>query len=93
MNIIVLGAGAFGTAIGNELSVNTNNKVSLFSNNQSKVNEINIQHTNKMCFPNKHLTKHLKATSDKENISDADIIFIALPSNVILEMAFTLGVE
>ena len=63
MNIIVLGAGAFGTAIGNELSVNTNNKVSLFSNNQLKVNEINIQHTNKMCFPNKHLTKHV------ENIS------------------------
>jgi len=85
MNIIVLGAGAFGTAIGNELSVNTNNKVSLFSNNQSKVNEINTQHTNKMCFPNKHLTKHLKATSDKENISDADIIFIALPSNVIMQ--------
>ena len=40
MNIIVLGAGTFGTAIGNELSVNTENKVVLFSRNQSKVDEI-----------------------------------------------------
>ena len=85
MNIIVLGAGAFGTAIGNELSVNTNNNVFLFSNNQSKVNEINTQNTNKACFPNKHLTQYLKATSEKEQIFDADIIFIALPSNVILQ--------
>ena len=34
MNILVLGAGTFGTAIANELSVNTENKVVLFSRNQ-----------------------------------------------------------
>ena len=37
MNIIVLGAGAFGTAIANELSVNRANKVLLYSRNQKKV--------------------------------------------------------
>ena len=57
MNIIVLGAGTFGTAIANELSVNTENNVVLFSRNQQKVDEINTYHTNKSCFPNKHLTK------------------------------------
>ena len=85
MNILVLGAGAFGTAIANELSVNTENKVTLFSRNQEKVEEINQFQTNKSCFPNKHLTKHLKAGSDKEFIRDADIVFIALPSSVIIE--------
>ena len=85
MNIIVLGAGAFGTAIANELSVNTENNVVLFSRNKEKVDEINSYNTNKSCFPNKHLTKHLKAGSDKEFIRDADIVFIALPSSVIIE--------
>ena len=85
MNILVLGAGTFGTAIANELSVNTENKVTLFSRNHEKVKEINQFHTNKSCFPNKHLTKHLKASSDKEFIRDADVVFIALPSSVILE--------
>ena len=85
MNIIALGAGTFGTAIANELSVNTENKVTLFSRNQEKVKEINEFQTNKSCFPNKHLTKHLKASSDKECIKDADVVFIALPSSVIIE--------
>ena len=85
MNILVLGAGTFGTAIANELSVNTENKVTLFSRNQEKVNEINEFQTNKSCFPNKHLTKHLKASSDKEFIREADVVFIALPSSVIIE--------
>ena len=47
MNIIVLGAGVFGTAIANELSVNTKNNVMLFSRKQSKVDEINTDNTNK----------------------------------------------
>jgi len=33
MNILVLGAGTFGTAIANELSVNKDNNVILFSRN------------------------------------------------------------
>jgi glycerol-3-phosphate dehydrogenase (NAD(P)+) len=85
MNILVLGGGTFGTAIANELSVNTENNVVLFSRNQKKVDEINTYHTNKHYFPNKHLTKFLSATSDKNEIRKADIVFIALPSNVIIE--------
>ena len=85
MNILVLGGGAFGTAIANELSVNIENNVVLFSRSQQKVGEINTFHTNKSCFPNKHLTKYLSATSDKNEIKQADVIFIALPSLVIIE--------
>ena len=85
MNILVLGGGTFGTAIANELSVNTENNVVLFSRNLQKVDEINTYHTNKSCFPNKHLTKFLSASSDKNDIKKADVIFIALPSSVIIE--------
>lgn len=85
MNIIVLGAGSFGTAIANELSIKSSNNVLLYSRNQKKVDEINSQNTNRFCFPNKRLTKSLQATSDKNVIIKASIIFIALPSNVILE--------
>ena len=85
MNILVLGGGTFGTAIANELSVNTENNVVLFSRSQQKVDEINTYHTNKSCFPNKHLTKFLSATSNKNEIKKADVVFIALPSNVIIE--------
>ena len=85
MNILVLGGGTFGTAIANELSVNTENNVVLFSRSQQKVDEINFCHTNKSCFPNKHLTKFLSATSDNNEIKKADVIFIALPSTVIIE--------
>jgi glycerol-3-phosphate dehydrogenase (NAD(P)+) len=85
MNILVLGGGTFGTAIANELSVNTENNVVLYSRNEGKVEEINNCNTNKSCFPNKHLTKFLSATSDKNEIKQADVIFIALPSNAIIE--------
>ena len=85
MNILVLGAGTFGTAIANEMSVNTTNNVVLFSRNHLKVDEINSCNTNKSCFPNKHLTKFLSATSDKDEIKKADVVFIALPSAVIIE--------
>lgn len=84
MNIIVLGAGTFGTSIANELAVNTANKVLIYSSNQQKVDEINREHTNKSCFPNKSLIKNLKATSERDHILLADVIFIALPSKVIL---------
>ena len=85
MNILVLGGGTFGTAIANELSVNTENNVVLFSRSQKKVDEINTYHSNKSCFPNKRLTKSLSATSDKNEIKKSDVVFIALPSNVIIE--------
>jgi glycerol-3-phosphate dehydrogenase (NAD(P)+) len=85
MNILVLGGGTFGTAIANELSVNTESNVVLFSRNKDKVEEINNYNTNKSCFPNKHLTKFLSATSEKNEIKKADVVFIALPSNAIIE--------
>ena len=86
MNIIVLGAGSFGTAVGNELSVNKLNQVCLFSRNDSKVKEINKDHTNVACFPNKQLNDNLKATSDPKDLINANVIFIAIPSKEVINV-------
>ena len=86
MNIIVLGAGSFGTAVGNELSFNKLNQVCLFSRNNSKVNEINKYHTNVACFPNKQLNDNLKATSDPKDLINANVIFIAIPSKEVINV-------
>jgi glycerol-3-phosphate dehydrogenase (NAD(P)+) len=91
MNILVLGAGTFGTAIANELSVNNDNNVVLFSRDKDKVFEINTNHSNKSYFPNKHLTKFLRASSSKEDIKDAEVIFVALPSSAITEVLVELN--
>tara|TARA_Y100000589_G_scaffold330705_1_gene381195 strand:+ start:442 stop:1407 length:966 start_codon:yes stop_codon:yes gene_type:complete len=85
MNILVLGAGTFGTAIAHQLARNNNNNVYLFSRNKSKVDEINTSHTNISCFPNKKIGLKLKATNNKKDIEKSDIVFIALPSSVIIE--------
>lgn len=92
MNILVLGAGTFGTAIANELSCNSENNVILFSRNQTKVDEINLLHTNKSCFPNKKLTENLLASSNENEIRDAQIILIALPSSVIIDTLLKLKI-
>tara|TARA_B000000565_G_C23776685_1_gene374274 strand:+ start:1282 stop:2253 length:972 start_codon:yes stop_codon:yes gene_type:complete len=90
MNILVLGAGTFGTAIANELAINKNNNVILFSRSKDKVREINQNSTNQNFFPNKRLTKELTATSDINDIKYIDIIFIALPSSKIIDTLFSI---
>ena len=90
MNILVLGAGTFGTAIASELAVNKNNNVILFSRSQDKVREINQNNTNQNFFPNKKLIKELTATSDINDIKYIDIIFIALPSSKIIDTLFSI---
>ena len=83
MKIFIIGSGTFGTAISNILSFNINNKVVLYCRNIDKVNEINLTHTNKKYFPNKKLNSNLKASNEFSCISEADVVFIALPSSSI----------
>ncbi|MEE2954307.1 MAG: NAD(P)H-dependent glycerol-3-phosphate dehydrogenase [Bacteroidota bacterium] len=83
MNIIIIGAGTFGTAIANELLFNERNKVVLYSDNIKKVDEINSLNTNKSYFPNKVLHHKIRASTDISVFDSANIIFIALPSSLI----------
>lgn len=90
MKILIFGGGAMGTAIGNQLAYNQNNHVTLLLRDIVKVNEINNYHTNSTYFPNKTLNPLLKATDNVALAESCNIIFIALPSSVILEESLRL---
>jgi glycerol-3-phosphate dehydrogenase (NAD(P)+) len=83
MNVFIIGAGVFGTAISNELSLNIDNKVLLYARSKKKVHEINSTRKNTKYLPEKKLSKYLTATNNPFDINKADVIFIALPSYAI----------
>lgn len=83
MNIVIIGGGEYGTAIGNQLSSNKKLSVTLFVRDEDQMIEINHNHTNTKYFPNKKLEIKLKASISPTILKDAQIVFIALPSKEI----------
>ncbi len=85
MNIYIIGAGVFGTALAQQLSYNSHNKVTLVCRRPEQATEINEQHTNSRYFPNKILHTAVKAISFDNGFNDADVLLLALPSGLISE--------
>jgi len=85
MNIIIVGAGSIGTALGNILARKRKDNITLLSIETDVVNSITDTRYNQKYFPNIKLSKTLKATTDKEIMKDADVIFLAIPSVVIVD--------
>lgn len=90
-NIIIIGAGSIGTALGNTLVKKGDYSVKLLSIEQDVVNSINDTRINYKYFPNFKLGKFLKATSDAAELKNANIVFLAIPSNVTVD--YTLSVR
>jgi len=63
-NIVIIGAGAIGTAVGNILARKHEYNVQLLSIEEDVVESINNTRYNKKYFPNIKLSKFLKATAD-----------------------------
>jgi len=82
--ICFIGSGAISTALGNVLCKKEKYDVHLLSIEENVVKSINDEHLNKVYFPNIKLHSDLKATSDKAILGKADIIFIGIPSNVVV---------
>lgn len=77
--IIIIGAGAWGTALANLLA-QKNSEVCLVANKQEIVDEINQKHSNLNFLPN-ILSFNLKSSQNlKEEALTADFIFIVTPS-------------
>ncbi len=83
-NIVFVGSGAISTAMANVLCINKNYNVSLLSIEKDVVNSINDKQVNIKYFPNITLHPKLKATMDKAILKDAGIIFLGIPSNVVV---------
>lgn len=84
-NIVFLGAGSIGTALGNSLAVRSDLNVSLLSIEHDVVETITTSHINQKYFPNIRLTPALNATTDQSILKDAGVVFIAIPSVAVVE--------
>jgi glycerol-3-phosphate dehydrogenase (NAD(P)+) len=82
--IIIAGSGVFGTALAERLAWNITNKVLIYARKEDVVNDINIHHQNKKCYPTRFLKSSIVAFSDLERFKEADYIFLAIPSNSII---------
>lgn len=79
--IIVIGAGAWGTAIADLLARNSN-EVFLSANRADIVDEVNNKNTNNRFLPNIKLSSKIRAIDDfKDEIKSADLVFIVTPSS------------
>ena len=86
MKIVICGGtGSFGTALGNVLSLNEENDVILLGRNKMIVDGINKLKINPKHFPSIKLNDKLRATTDVKVLSDADMVFLSLPSSVVVD--------
>jgi glycerol-3-phosphate dehydrogenase (NAD(P)+) len=82
--ICFIGSGAISTALGYVLCKKEKYDIQLLSIEEEVVKSINETHLNKVYFPNIKLHSQMKATSDKAILGEADILFIGIPSNVVV---------
>ena len=84
MNISIIGAGSWASAIADSLS--KENKVLMYARNIEDVNNINNFHINKKYFDKVKLSENIKATNNLEKLLDNDIIINAIPTQSIREV-------
>ena len=84
--LLVIGSGAWGSAIANLLAQN-NEEVYISSIEPEVIKEINTKHSNKKYLPKITLNKNLKAIDEYiDDISTFDFVFIVVPSSVCIEI-------
>ncbi len=84
LKICFIGSGTISTAMANVLAMKDKYEVFLLSVEQDVVDSISNDHINRKYFPNIELEQSLKATFDKNILHDSDIIFLGIPSSVIV---------
>ena len=89
MNVLVIGGGAWGTAIANVVAHNQHD-VLLWSRNHGVVESINNQYSNHIYCPNITLSHNIKATNNLKTLENIDSIFIVIPSNIMRETVIKL---
>jgi glycerol-3-phosphate dehydrogenase (NAD(P)+) len=85
MNIVIVGAGSFGTALGNILAKRGEFDLSILARDKNIASSINTLHVNEKYYPNFHLISGLSATTDKSVLKKAEITFLAIPSTQIID--------
>jgi glycerol-3-phosphate dehydrogenase (NAD(P)+) len=78
--VVIAGAGAFGTALGNALCTNKTISVRMLTIEKEVEEGINNTRINPVYFPNSILRKRLKATADPTILRKAQFFILAIPS-------------
>lgn len=82
--IVFIGSGAIATAIGDVLAQKNKDEIFLLSIEDEVIEMINTMHVNTSYFPKCKLNENLKATSDKNVLKEANVIFLAIPSTAVV---------
>ncbi|MCR5732051.1 MAG: glycerol-3-phosphate dehydrogenase [Sphaerochaetaceae bacterium] len=85
--VVVAGGGTFGTSIAERLAWNPANRVIIHSIEEDVVETINKYHKNNKYFPTRYLNRSIKATGDFNIFSEADVIFLVIPSKFIISFS------
>lgn len=85
--IVVAGGGVFGTAMAERLTWNSENRVIIHSVEDEVVDSINKEHRNTKYFPTRFLSREITATKDMGIFSEADEIFLVIPSKAIVSFS------
>ncbi|MEI7664036.1 MAG: NAD(P)H-dependent glycerol-3-phosphate dehydrogenase [Bacteroidota bacterium] len=88
--IALIGAGTIGTALGNVLAGTGRESILLHSIETRVVESINQTHINTKYFPNMVLHPNLRATVDGALLEQCGIIFLAIPSVVMIDYLKTI---
>ncbi|NGX84742.1 glycerol-3-phosphate cytidylyltransferase [Aequorivita sp. KMM 9714] len=83
MKVTIIGGGAFGTALANQLAQNSKSEIVLLLRNEKTRDEINSQNINSLYFYKRVLSTNIKATTSFNVLNDTDVLFIAIPTKEI----------
>jgi len=83
--IVIIGAGSIGTALGHILSAKKDLNVSLLTIESDVADSINKIKINQKYFPNIKLDSKIKATTNTRILQHADFIFMAIPSVAVVD--------
>ena len=91
--IVVAGAGVFGTSVAERLAWNRNNHVILHTIETDVMEDINTNHQNTKYFPTKFLNPGITATDDDSVFRNAEAVLLVLPSSVIVPFSERIRTE
>jgi glycerol-3-phosphate dehydrogenase (NAD(P)+) len=91
MRISIIGGGAFGTSLANALK--KEHQILIYTRNQQVIADINQKRKNVSYFPNKILSKKIKATNSIEDVNHSEIIILCIPSHAILDFISQLNLS
>ena len=86
-NIVIAGAGTFGTSVAERLAWNLDNDITLHTIEEDVAAEINREHKNSKYFPTRFLNRRIKASTSYTVFENADVIMLVIPSKAIVSFS------